>query len=384
MAKYKCENCGHDHRTRPDKWICRNCNSGPVITVEEEWYITIFNFLADYKIVIGSLVVLLLLISLIPWSNQDGNDGDKAKVGNPQERKQEEVKYAFKFTTLDKSIKIEAVKYNDEGNVDKVSDRKITDIINKVQLEAEDDQGRKVKLKNGKLYPCPVEEGNNEIVITWKNHLEYPLKEPNSNEFIAFELDNQKEHPEANCKDPLRIKKVKPLFGECLIKVFTNRDDTPDSSRIRISVSGKNGNFRAKRQWNVESINEYQVFATINGDTANYIGNGNPIGDCNEGCNDKKRNRYRTRIVEAGQRYLDNPDKLDNLLSFQEAFPNSPTKYASFTIRGDNSQLNWSDFTNEVPNNYDNIELKVDEVSVIEGPGGCRVAEVIVSKARQS
>lgn len=371
MADYKCKNCGHVHHTRPDKWICRNCNSGPVITEKEEWYITIFNFLADYKIVIGSSALLLILMLAIPWDD----------IVTPERKK---IKYAFRFTTLDKSIKIEAVKYNDEGNVDKVSDRKITDIINKVQLEAEDDQGRKVKLENGKLYPCPVEEGNNEIVITWKNHLEYPLKEPNSNEFIAFELDNQKEHPEANCKNPLAIKEVEFSPEDCIINVRTNRDNSPDSAKIKTAVSGKESDFKRKRQWSVEGVDKYQVFATINGDTANYIGNGNPIGDCNEGCNDQKRNRYRTRIVEAGQRYLDNPDNLDNLLSFQEAFPNSPTKYASFTIRGDNSQLNWSDFTNEVPNNYDNIELKVDEVSVIESPGGCKVAEVIVSKARQS
>jgi hypothetical protein len=382
MALYRCENCKNTYSTRPKE--CRYCNLSQIVTVEEEWYITIFNFLADYKIVIGSSVLLLLLISLIPWSNQDDNEGDNGTVVDSPERKQGKIKYAFRFTTLDKTIKIEAVKYNGKGNGDKVSDRKITDIINKVQLEAKDDEGRKVKLENGKLYPCPVEEGNNEIAITWKNHLEYPLKEPNSNEFIAFELNNQKEHPKANCKDPLAIKEVVFSPEDCIINVRTNRDNSPDSAKIKTAVSGKESDFKRKRQWSVESVNKYQVFATINGDTANYIGNGNPIGDCNEGCNDQKRNKYRTRIVEAGQRYLDNPDNLDNLLSFQEAFPNSPTRYASFTIRGDDSQLNWSDFTNEVPNNYDNIELKVDEVSVIESPGGCKVAEVIVSKARQS
>ena len=337
MASYHCNNCGinfsGDEFEKGEEIVCPDCQSDEIEKTEAP----ISGFIKRYWIlllIVSVLIIVLLMLTI-------NGDGQKKT-------------YQINFTNFEDGVKIQIekwVKENEEWVKAPGKPDNYEDILSAYNFRIKDNKGRRLDLYDGKFYPCPTNQTDT-ISIEWQNSSKFPLNKPNNTEKILyFEMEAENPNSKANCEPPpeeLEITGVNPL-PECSLKVTTNKDATPDSADIRISIHGVDGTFRTQRIWDAHGYNEINVWATLENDTTGYVRNGDVFNGINcDTCNLKS---LRKTLIQRGNKYGKSPDNKDFMMSFGGIVNNNGNP--TFYINGEEIGV-WDDFSVEVRKRYFN------------------------------
>lgn len=354
MPTYNCANCGQQFKGSEFLDECPNCSSEDFQKVDPP-VLKFFKRAWPFLIVIG--VLALAIPYLLPLLQQEGAKGSAKDSTQTQS-----VSYELAFEPFDKGIAIKLEEWKKTGNgykVNPLSETKVASLIDKLNIRASDNMGRKVTLKNGKFYPCP-NDNTDTLLIKWNQSQAYPIRDRNETKAVKyFTLKAEKPHPKANCEmpePPLKITNVSFSATNCRISVQTNRKNTED---ILVSITGKDGNYEAKNTWEASEINEYNIWALEGGDTVGYILNGNPIGECVD-CNQAKMDKQKAAAIKAANAYGKNPTNLTALSKFKKLIDASNT---DFYVDG-NKLGGWSDFYNKAKLRYENENVQYEVKSI--------------------
>lgn len=343
MAQYKCNDCGAKFSPDDFTTYCPECQ-GENYTKQMSSAQLFFKRYGKIGIIV--LVVILALITCVKIIDDDPDV---------------KMAYELRFHSLEDCVEI--IFYERElGSTaprKEVSNRTIIKQLTAFyNIRVYDSRENLLLITDGRFYPCHSPDTLN---ITWRDNESFPLYRPLLlKEQISWELKAATLNPLA-CRISLEITGVSTL-PQCRLEVKTNYDDTAEKDEVLISITGKQGQYKAQRVWDAKDIKEYNVWAVLKGDTIDFATlNGNRFQGID--CNIVPPNL--DELKRLGDLYGSNPANVSHLASF-------------FNVSGINSNtiffLNNSRIDRASLENAMRVKFQNDNTTFRIAPNGIRIS----------
>lgn len=283
----KCNSCGHEFTGNEYTFSCPSCGGDSLVILKSETFLEkLKNLFYTNRIVAGISVFALLVLGFLLWPS------------GPEALNVEQSIDVLTFKKEKNHIEIIITRYSQDLKNKEVLDfGKNKLFFSECRFEAFGEGSEAVTIKDGKIYPC----SNGLITIKWdkKNFfVNSKRKYPQPSKIIEdFTLPDQGPSKNAGCREKLELTVRKGK--DCNITILSNFDTLYPKLKVMISVKGKNGNYKDKRDWKFNKTDKnYDVWGFVsNSDTIS------PIIDAKgsaTGCNPLNRNEIENAAKALG------------------------------------------------------------------------------------